>query len=87
MVPHIAEELWTLIGEKESIYETSWPVADEKYLTNTNVTVGVQVNGKKRGVINLPENHDEELAKKLALSETSVLRAIDGKNIKKIIDC
>ena len=85
MVPHIAEELWTLIGEKESIYETSWPVADEKYLTNTNVTVGVQVNGKKRGVINLPENHDEELAKKLALSETSVLRAIDGKNIKKII--
>ncbi|MGY9013587.1 MAG: class I tRNA ligase family protein, partial [Rhodobacterales bacterium] len=58
MAPHISEELWALLGHREGIADVPWPVADPVLLADENVVMAVQVNGKKRGMIELPSQHD-----------------------------
>lgn len=85
MVPHIAEELWEVMGHKTMLAENAWPVADPKFVTDDEVTVAVQVNGKLRGTILLPVNAEEEFAKSKALELDGVKSFVTGKEIKKII--
>ncbi|MDZ4224725.1 MAG: class I tRNA ligase family protein, partial [bacterium] len=66
--PHIAEELWEILGHKESILKTPWPKWDEKALQAATVTVVVQVNGKLRGSMELPAGSDEATIKDAALA-------------------
>ena len=54
MMPHIVEECWSLIGNKKSIIEKNWPMYEESLLIDSNTKIIVQVNGKKRGELNLP---------------------------------
>jgi leucyl-tRNA synthetase len=85
MTPHIAEELWSIMGHKTILTETMWP-AFEKSLAESNViTMAVQVNGKMRATITLPVGHDQKQAEEAAMSESAVQSAIAGKSIKKII--
>lgn len=57
--PHLAEELWSLLGETTSIHRTPWPVAEEALLVEETVTVSVQVNGKMRGTVKVAFDADE----------------------------
>ena len=85
MVPHLAEELWSALGHKTMLTEESWPKVDDSLLVQDSVTIGVQVNGKMRATITLPADADKKLAEDTALAEEGVKRAINGKEIRKVI--
>ncbi len=65
--------------------ETPWPAHEEELLEADTLTIGVQVNGKMRATITLSAKASKEEAEKMALAEESVQKAIDGKDIKKVI--
>ncbi|MEZ5903543.1 MAG: leucine--tRNA ligase [Alphaproteobacteria bacterium] len=85
MMPHLAEELWSQLGHKTILAETSWPAHEEDLLEADTITIGVQVNGKMRASITLPAKASKEEAEKIALSEKNVQKALDGQTIKKVI--
>ncbi len=85
MIPHITEELWQGFGHKDMLANSSWPKVNEKYLVNDTVTMAVQVNGKVRATITLPTGLDQKQTEEQALANGDVVKAIDGKAIKKVI--
>ena len=84
IAPHITEELNESLGEKP-ICESSWPEYDEAKTVLEEKEIGVQVNGKLRGSINVHVNDSDDVIKEKALSNDNVVRHIDGKEIVKII--
>lgn len=85
IAPHLGEELWHMLGHQGLVADSSWPVVDESLLGSNDVTIGVQINGKVRSTITLPKGSSKEAAEKLAMANDDVLRAIDGKTIRKVI--
>ena len=85
MTPHIAEELWEMLGHDIMLADTPWPEADQSLLVADTVTMAVQVNGKVRATITLPADADENAAREVALSEPNVQKMMDGKAVRKFI--
>ena len=85
MIPHATEELWQLLGHTEILATHEWPAYDASLLVDSSITIGVQVNGKLRGTIELPNDAPKDIAEKLALEQDNVARAMEGKPAKKII--
>ncbi len=83
--PHIAEELWTELGEKESIHLSEWPKYDENLIKDDEIKIAVQVNGKVRGEITINVDENEEEIKNKGLADENVARHLAGKEIKKVI--
>ena len=83
--PHIAEELWQILGEKKSINVSEWPKWDKKLVQDEEVKIAVQVNGKVRGEVIIQADDDEDMVKSKALMEKAVLKHVGGKEIKKSI--
>lgn len=85
IVPHVTEELWQILGHKEALVDSAWPVANPEYLVNDVVVVAVQTNGKMRGTIEVPANSNQEHVETVAKELGSVKQQLDGKSVKKII--
>ena len=85
MIPHFAEEAWSMLGHKTPLTQTPWPKVDPALLESDTVTLAVQVNGKMRATITLPANADQKAAETAALSEANVQNALEGKAVKKVI--
>ena len=85
MLPHLAEELWQRLGHASLVVETAWPVADPDWMVADTVTVGVQVNGKRRAEIELPRGVAAAVARDKALTLPSVQRALDGRPPRRVI--
>ncbi len=85
IVPHVTEELWQILGHKEALVDSVWPVANPEYLVNDVVVVAVQTNGKMRGTIEVPANSNQEHVESVAKELGSVKQQLDGKSVKKII--
>jgi leucyl-tRNA synthetase len=85
MAPHIAEELWERLGNKTLLVDMYWPEANKSLLASDSVTIGVQVNGKLRASITLPKDADKELAESTAMADPGVQRALEGKEVRKVI--
>lgn len=83
--PHIGEELWSILGHDKSIAHEPFPKYSEEALVVDMVTIGVQVNGKLRGSIDISPDADEELALEKAQNIQAVQRAIGDSSIKKVI--
>ncbi|MFZ1626995.1 MAG: leucine--tRNA ligase [Candidatus Moraniibacteriota bacterium] len=83
--PHIAEELWEKLGEKKSIFLAPWPKYDAKKIREETKVIGVQVNGKVRGTIELATLATEAEATALALADPRVKASIDGKQVRKCV--
>ena len=84
--PHLAEELWEHLGHKESIFEGSnWPSFDESKIIESQVSVAVQVNGKLRGTINVPQDAAEDDVIIAAREEDNVARYLDGVEERRIV--
>ncbi len=98
ITPHICEELWQDLGNKDSMLNTSW--ADklpdnissnrkntlEKKMQNKNITVVIQINGKVRSKISIPSGTDKDSQERMALTDAKIADLIKGKNIvKKIV--
>jgi len=85
ITPHICETLWEMLGEKDSVVSTPWPVADESARVRDQITLVVQVNGKLRSRIELAPGSDQETAMAAAMAEQNVTRHMEGKAIRKVI--
>ncbi len=84
--PHMAEEIWQkALGHSDGISFVAWPEADEKYLKDDTVKIGVQVLGKNRGEIEIAPDADEATAMAAATAHPGVARHLEGKNIVRII--
>lgn len=79
--PHLSEHLFEAVGEEGSIHATSWPTYDSALLVSNQVTVVVQVNGKKRGEIILAPDASEEEAVMVAQALPAVLEAVGDKQV------
>ncbi len=85
MVPHICEELWRLSGHQRTLNEASWPESDAEAAREDEITIVVQFNGKVRARLQVPAAIDEASLKQQALAEEKVVKALDGREAKKII--
>jgi len=85
MMPHLAEELWAMLGHHGLMADVSWPVADQALLVDDAVTIAVQVNGKMRGTIELPKDCPQNEAEAAALTLDTAVAAMDGKTPRKVI--
>jgi leucyl-tRNA synthetase len=83
--PHLAEELWEKMGGEGFVSLAPWPKYDTKLIADDMVTIGVQVNGKMRGTIEIPAEASEEVAMAAAKSVITVSAALGDKNPDKII--
>lgn len=83
--PHVAEELWHLIGEKQELTFAPWPSFDPALAKDELITIAVQVLGKTRGTIEIEPGSTQEVAEKLAREVPSVVNQLQGKAIKKVI--
>ena len=85
MAPHLAEECWEVLGEKFSIVDSSWPKYDEKLVVDDTVTIGVQVNGKVRGEVEIAKDTDKDTALETARALENVQKYLaEGKIVKEI---
>ncbi len=85
MTPHIAAELWRVLGHEHMLADAPWPEADPALLTETTVTVAVQVNGKLRSTLELARDAGKEAAERAALTDPAVVRAIGDKPVRRVI--
>jgi len=86
LAPHLAEELWEISGENESLFVGSkWVEPDESALKEEEVTVVAQVNGKVRARIKVPIDLDDETLKNIVLNDAGVQKYLSGKKISKIV--
>lgn len=83
--PHITEEMWATLGNTGSIHNSSWPVFDPNNILNETKKIILQVNGKPRGSLEVPQEVGEKEIEAMALEEENVKKWIAGKPIKKII--
>jgi leucyl-tRNA synthetase len=83
--PHIAEELWDMLGRGGSIFDASWPKYEAAYVSSAVIEIPVQVNGKLRATISIDVDSEQELVIAEAMKLAPVARAIEGKTILKQI--
>jgi leucyl-tRNA synthetase len=84
MMPHLAEEAWSQIGEG-LVADAAWPPVDPALLVEDEVTVAVQVKGKLRDTLTVAKGTAREELEALALASDKVQRALDGAEVKKVI--
>jgi len=84
-VPHIAEELNLLLGGKKSMQSEKWPEYDPEKITEKDVDVVVQVNGKVRGRVTVPAGSKEDRVKAAAMELEGVKKAAAFDSIKRVI--
>jgi leucyl-tRNA synthetase len=85
LAPHIAEELWQLLGHEGSISYVTWPTYDEAYTVDAEVEIVVQVNGKIVQRVMIPQDMGQEEMQTFALALPNVNAAVEGKTVRKII--
>ena len=85
IAPHITEELNELLGNKECLATSTWPVYEESKTVKNEVEIAVQVNGKLRGTIKINKDEDDDVVKNTAFEVENVKHNLEGKEIKKVI--
>ena len=84
-MPHLAEECWSLIGGEGLVSVAAWPEVDAALLVDDDVTMPVQVNGKKRGEITVAKSLTPADIEAAALTDAAVQSHTEGKTVKKVI--
>ncbi|WP_309235660.1 leucine--tRNA ligase [Planktothrix sp. FACHB-1365] len=83
--PHIAEELWQMIGKTGSIHTQTWPEYDPEALVVDEITLVIQINGKTRGTLQVPAAANHQTLEEYARNSEVSQRHIGDKTIKKVI--
>ncbi len=79
--PHVAEELWQMMGHKESIAYHAWPRFDPALIQDDVIEIPVMINGKVRSKLNIPADFNEAQVESAAMKDEKVLSALQGKKI------
>jgi leucyl-tRNA synthetase len=85
MMPHLAEDCWALLGYDRLLAEEPWPRPDSALLVEDTITIAVQVNGKRRDELTIARDAAKEDIEAAALKLDNVVRAIGGRQIKKVV--
>lgn len=85
IAPHIAEELWEILGNEGGISYVPWPTFDEAALVESEVEIVCQINGKVRAKLMVPVDSSKEALEELALANEQVKEHIAGKTVRKVI--
>jgi leucyl-tRNA synthetase len=85
LAPHLAEELWQIVGGKETVFNQKWPSYDPAALDLTQVTIVVQINGKLRGNFQVAADINEDELFKLIQADEKIAKYLDGVQIVKKI--
>ena len=83
--PHVADELWSDLGNTTLTFEQEWPAFDEKLTVENNFNLVLQVNGKVRDMLPAQIGISKDDAEKLAFSSEKVQKFVDGKEVVKVI--
>jgi len=85
LAPHLAHELWEMLGEKTNLLKAPWPKYDPELAKEEEIEIPVQVNGKLRGKVVVAPGTSEEDIKQQALADEKVQSFVAGKHIAKVI--
>ena len=85
MVPHLAEECWLALGNQGLLAQQPWPTPDPGLLAEDTVIIAVQVNGKRRDELRIARDAAKEDIEAAVLKLDNVVRAIGGRQIKKVV--
>jgi len=85
MMPHLAEECWARLGYNTLLANQAWPEADPALLVDDTITIAVQVNGKRRDELTIARTADSGEIEAAVLKLEPVLRALEGRPVKKVI--
>jgi leucyl-tRNA synthetase len=85
MAPHLAEELWGLLGHEQSLAFEAWPEHDPAKLVSESIEYPVQVNGKVRGRVTVAADADEDTIREAALGDEKIRPHVEGKTVRKFI--
>jgi leucyl-tRNA synthetase len=83
--PHLANELWEMLGEKGSLLRAPWPKYDPALAKEDEIEIPVQINGKLRGLIVVPAGSSDDAIRERALSDEKVKAAVASKQVVKVI--
>ena len=83
--PHIAEELWEMLGEQGSVCDAQWPTWDEQYLVESQAKMGVAFNGKTRFEIQVAADADNASIEALVRGDERTAKYVENKQIVKVI--
>jgi leucyl-tRNA synthetase len=83
--PHMAEELWSMLGHAGGLAAANWPSFDPAVAKEDVIEVPVQINGKVRSRINAPADASEDQMRDLALADAVVRNHVEGKTIRKVV--
>jgi len=85
VTPHLCEELWEKIGNKESLLRSSWPKANPEFVKSDYYILAIQVNGKLRATLKVATSATKEDLQKLALEDKNIKKFIGDSKVKKVI--
>ncbi|MGA3115731.1 MAG: leucine--tRNA ligase [Syntrophobacteraceae bacterium] len=85
MVPHICEELWSILGHEELLLNTAWPKWDDQALKAEEMLIVVQINGKLRSRITVAADATDKELEELSLKDSRIRDFIEGKQVKKVV--
>jgi len=83
--PHIAEELWEMLGHRDGLIAARWPEFSADVAKAEEIVIPVQVNGKVRSRLTVPAETSEQDLGRMALSDPAVLVHTTGKTVKKVV--
>jgi leucyl-tRNA synthetase len=85
MMPHLAEESWKLLGHKSAVVESNWPKVEPALVAVDEVTIAVQINGKRRDEMTVAKGLDRGEIEATALALDTIRRLLEGKTVNKVI--
>ena len=85
IVPHFCHALWNHLGHSGAIMDELWPTVVEEALTQDSIIIVLQVNGKLRDRIEVPEDISDKSLEELALANSAVERFLSGKDVRKVV--
>ncbi len=85
MMPHLAEECWVVLGHRTLLTETPWPEPEAALLVDDEITMAIQVNGKRRDEMTVAKGLAKEQVEQLALELDNVKRIVADKSVRKVI--
>ncbi len=83
--PHLAEELWEVLGHDQTLAYAPWPAFEESKIAEDTVEIPVQINGKLRGKVQVAADADQSAIQKTAEADESIAGLLAGKKIAKVI--
>lgn len=84
-MPHLCESCWEALGHSQMICDVAWPTANPDLLTDDEITIAVQMNGKLKATLPLAKDMDKKLVEEKVLELDAIKKALADKTLKKVI--